>query len=121
MGCVVPHPFATSGNRPYLDYWAITGDPQHLGYKTPTRMFLLMEANVSCSKLSTSVTYEHASAALSSTWLQSIGGNGEPGELDRSNPGTLRLVAPKDPGVGVASPGAMVQGALMPALCTTQS
>jgi hypothetical protein len=121
MGCMVPHPFATSGDQPYLDYWAITDDPRHLGYKTLTRMFRLMEAIASCNKLSASMTCKHVSAALSSTWLQLIGGNGEPVELDRSNPGTLELVAPKDLGVGVASPGAMLRGALMPALCMTQS
>jgi hypothetical protein len=35
-GCVVPQLFAAGGNQPYLDYWAVTGDPQYLGHKTPT-------------------------------------------------------------------------------------
>jgi hypothetical protein len=31
MECVVPQPFASGGNRPYLDFWAVTCDPW---YKT---------------------------------------------------------------------------------------
>jgi hypothetical protein len=33
MGCMVPQPLATGGNRPYLDLWAVTDDPQYPGYK----------------------------------------------------------------------------------------
>jgi hypothetical protein len=33
IGCMVPQPFVAGGNWPYLDFWAITGDPW---YKTPT-------------------------------------------------------------------------------------
>jgi hypothetical protein len=33
---MVPQSFATSGDWPYLDFWAITGDPRYPGYKTPT-------------------------------------------------------------------------------------
>jgi hypothetical protein len=36
MGCMVPEPFATRGNRSYLEYWAITDNPWYLGYFTQT-------------------------------------------------------------------------------------
>jgi hypothetical protein len=32
-----PHPFAVGGNRSYLEFWAITGDPRYPGYLTPTK------------------------------------------------------------------------------------
>jgi hypothetical protein len=35
-GCVVPQLFAAGGNRLYLDFSAITGDPRYPRYKTPT-------------------------------------------------------------------------------------
>jgi hypothetical protein len=35
MGSIVPQPFAASGNRSYLDFWAITDDSWYPGYKTP--------------------------------------------------------------------------------------
>jgi hypothetical protein len=35
MRCMVPQPFAAGGNRSYLDFWAVTDDPQYPGYKTP--------------------------------------------------------------------------------------
>jgi hypothetical protein len=31
MGCVVPHLFATRGNRSYPEFWAITDDPWYPG------------------------------------------------------------------------------------------
>jgi hypothetical protein len=36
MRCMIFQPFAAGGNRSYLDFWAITGNPRYLGYKTPT-------------------------------------------------------------------------------------
>jgi hypothetical protein len=36
MGCMVPRPFCTGGNRSYPDYWVVTDDPRYLGYKTLT-------------------------------------------------------------------------------------
>jgi hypothetical protein len=39
IGCMVPQPFVTSGNRSYLDFWVVTGNPRYLGYKTPTCLF----------------------------------------------------------------------------------
>jgi hypothetical protein len=37
--CVVPQRFVTGGNRPYLDYWTVTGDLQYPGYKSCTAFF----------------------------------------------------------------------------------
>jgi hypothetical protein len=34
MGCMVPQPFATRGNRSYSEFWAIIGDPRYPGYLT---------------------------------------------------------------------------------------
>jgi hypothetical protein len=34
--CMVPQPFVIGGNRSYLDFWAITGDPWYTGYETLT-------------------------------------------------------------------------------------
>jgi hypothetical protein len=33
---MVPQPFATGGNRPYLEFWAVTSGLWYLGYLTPT-------------------------------------------------------------------------------------
>jgi hypothetical protein len=35
MGCMVPQSFSTTGNRSYLDLWAVTSDPWYPEYKTP--------------------------------------------------------------------------------------
>jgi hypothetical protein len=35
MGCMAPQPFATGGNRSYLELWAVTGVPWYPGYNTP--------------------------------------------------------------------------------------
>jgi hypothetical protein len=32
MECMVSHPFATIGNRSYLEFWAVTSDPQYPRY-----------------------------------------------------------------------------------------
>jgi hypothetical protein len=73
-------------------------------------MFWQTEANVSHNSLSASVTCEHVSAALSSTYLQSMVGARKPGEPGRSNPDTSELVAHEDLGVLVVSPGAVLPG-----------
>jgi hypothetical protein len=36
MGCMAPQPFATGGNRSYLEFCAVTGDPYYLEYFAPT-------------------------------------------------------------------------------------
>jgi hypothetical protein len=36
MGCMIPQPFATGGNRSYLEFWVVTGSPRYSGYFTPT-------------------------------------------------------------------------------------
>jgi hypothetical protein len=30
MGYLIPQPFAAGGNRSYLDFWDVTGDPRYL-------------------------------------------------------------------------------------------
>jgi hypothetical protein len=67
------------------------------------RMFRQTEANVSYNSLSASVTCEHVSAALSSTYLQSMVGARKPGEPGRSNPDTSGLATLEDLGVVVVS------------------
>jgi hypothetical protein len=34
MGCMVSQPSTTGGIWLYPDFWAVTGDPWYLGYKT---------------------------------------------------------------------------------------
>jgi hypothetical protein len=34
-GCMVSQPFATRGNRSYLEFWVVTGNPWYPGYFTP--------------------------------------------------------------------------------------
>jgi hypothetical protein len=34
--CMVPQPFATSGNWLYMEFWAVTGNPWYMVYKTLT-------------------------------------------------------------------------------------
>jgi hypothetical protein len=36
MSCMVHQSFAAGGNRSYLEFWVITGDPWYRGYWTPT-------------------------------------------------------------------------------------
>jgi hypothetical protein len=71
-------------------------------------MFWLTEASVSRNNLSMTVTCEHANSMLSSTWLQSIGGGGEPGEPIRGRSATPGPVASEDSGAGITSPGAVL-------------
>jgi hypothetical protein len=35
MGCIVSQPFATGGNRSYLEFWAVTSSPCYPGYFIP--------------------------------------------------------------------------------------
>jgi hypothetical protein len=76
-------------------------------------MFQLTEANVSCNSLSTSMTYEHMSIVLSSTYIQLIGGGRKVGEPDRRNPNTPRPTSLEDAGARVVSPRAALLGAPM--------
>jgi hypothetical protein len=36
MGCMISHPFATRGNRPYLEFWAVISDMCYPRYFPPT-------------------------------------------------------------------------------------
>jgi hypothetical protein len=31
-GCMVPQPFTIGGNRSYLEFWDVTGNPRYPGY-----------------------------------------------------------------------------------------
>jgi hypothetical protein len=39
MGCMVPQPLAVGGNRSYLEFWTVTGDPRYPRYLTPIIVF----------------------------------------------------------------------------------
>jgi hypothetical protein len=34
MGCMVPQPSASEGNRSDLEFWVVIGSPWYLGYRT---------------------------------------------------------------------------------------
>jgi hypothetical protein len=50
-----------------------------------------------------------------------MGEGGEPGELDKYSPDTLKLIVLEDPGARAASPGTTLQGMPAPMRCTTKS
>jgi hypothetical protein len=79
-------------------------------------MFQWTEASVSSSNRSAVVTYEHADSALSSTCLQSIGGNEEAGGPSMYDPHTPGLMVLEDLGAGAA-----FLEAPAPAPCTSKS
>jgi hypothetical protein len=85
------------------------------------RMFWLTETNISRSELSAMVTYEHVNSMLSSTFLQLIGGGGEPGEPGRSSPTTPGPATFDDSGTGIASPEVVLLSILRPTPRTIKS
>jgi hypothetical protein len=76
--------------------------------RSACRMFRLTKVKVSCNSLSASATCEHASFASPSTHLQSIGEGGRLGQPDRSKSDNPGPTTPDDPGVGDASPRAVL-------------
>jgi hypothetical protein len=73
-------------------------------------MFRWIEASVSCSKLSTMVTYEHIESTTSSTHLQLIDGGEALGGSGKYSPDTPGLTVLDDLGAGAASPWAALPG-----------
>jgi hypothetical protein len=65
-------------------------------------MFQWTEASVSCNNFSVTATCEHKNSASSSTRLQSMGGDEEPGEPDKCSQDIPRLTILKDPEAGAA-------------------
>jgi hypothetical protein len=84
-------------------------------------MFRLTKASISHSNLSTMVTCEHVSIALSSTYLNLISGDEEPRYPGRSRLTAPGPAAPEDSEVGIASPGAVLPGIPRPVPHTPKS
>jgi hypothetical protein len=66
-------------------------------------MFQWNEASITCINPSTAVTYEHIDSGSSSTLLQLMGADEEPGELGRNNPDTPRPTVLNDLGARAAT------------------
>jgi hypothetical protein len=85
------------------------------------RIFRLIEASISRSSLSVVVTYEHTYSALSSTYPQLTGGDGELGGPDRSSLSSRGPTTPKDSGAWTTSPETVHLSVQRPVPCITMS